>query len=116
MRRRLSIIVLILLLIGAGITVWKGSHRNDPVIRGKRLSAWLVDKASGDLRVRNQAIDAIREAGTNVLPLMVEMLQAQDSVIKQPSSGIIMGKDRASRKRTRCECDSFRNSGSLWHW
>src|SRR5713226_2266014 len=83
MRRRLSIIVFILLLIGAGVAVWKGSHPNDPVIRGKRLSAWLVDKASGDLRVRNQAIDAIREAGTNALPRMVEMLQAQDSIIKQ---------------------------------
>jgi hypothetical protein len=93
MRRRLSVIIFILLLIGAGVAVWKGSHANDPVIHGKRLSAWLVDKASGDLRVRNQAIDAIREAGTNGLPLMVEMLQAQDSVIKQTLVRLV-GKQR----------------------
>lgn len=55
----------------------------EPVYRGKPLSVWLKLEGSEESRLRNETIDAIRQAGTNSLPIMVEMLQSQDPVARR---------------------------------
>ncbi len=64
------------------------------------------------IRARLTQLAKSASFGGNESPVAA-MANAQRAAGFFPSSGIIMGKDPASRKRTRCEYDSFRNSGSL---
>lgn len=55
----------------------------EPVYRGKPLSVWLKLMGSKESELHKGAIDAIRQTGTNGLPMMVEMLQSQDPAARR---------------------------------
>ena len=63
------------------------SRAHEPVYQGKPLSAWLENYLGGDGQMatpeNERAADlAVRQIGTNALPLLVEMMGAKDSRLK----------------------------------
>lgn len=55
----------------------------EPSYQGKRLSAWMNDFNNEEKpEVRQKARDAVRQIGTNGLPLIIEYLSSQDSPAK----------------------------------
>jgi len=85
MNRAILALVGLALVIGGSFFVWKSFCTPDPVVRGQRLSRWLMvlSKDREGTGSYNAAVEAIHEAGTNGLPLMVCMLQIEDSSVSQ---------------------------------
>lgn len=75
-------------VMGGGFIFWESSRTPDPVVRGQRLSSWLMvlSKDPEGAESYKAAVEAIHEAGTNGLPLMVRMLQVEDSSIRQAAA------------------------------
>jgi len=81
-----------LLMVAFGTALWRTmqSRVSDPVFDGKPLSAWLRSYFDYDgmwprepLNGRKKQVDAaIRQIGTNSLPLLLSMLTAKDSRLK----------------------------------
>ena len=63
-------IVMIPLLIGPRVP--------DPHYQNKPLSAWLKDLGGGNREKQTRAEEAIRNIGTNALPMLLKELRAQD--------------------------------------
>jgi hypothetical protein len=84
--------LLSLLIIAFSAALWRTSHSrvSDPVFDGKPLSAWLRSYFDYDgmwprdpPESRTKQVDlAIRQIGTNSIPLLVSMLSAKDSRLK----------------------------------
>ncbi|HEY5910863.1 MAG TPA: hypothetical protein VJA21_09705 [Verrucomicrobiae bacterium] len=55
----------------------------EPVYQGKPLSVWLKLMGSKESELHKGAIDAIRQTGSNGLPMMVEILQSQDPTARR---------------------------------
>ena len=91
MNRAKLILIGLALLVVAGFFVWQSCHTPDPVVRGKRLSMWLMvlSKDHEGTAPYDAAVEAIREVGTNGLPLMVSMLQTEDSVLRQSAARLL---------------------------
>jgi HEAT repeat protein len=98
MLRWVHIALAVLLVMLAGVIAWhvfRASREREPVYQGKRLSGWLEtlydekkpigDRAEQAIRRQNirRVEQAIRQIGTNALPLLIEGLQAQDTKLKQ---------------------------------
>jgi hypothetical protein len=88
-RKRLQIAVAVLLVVVIGVIAWQSlrSREHEPVYRGKRLTFWLrgfdiSDNAPGKPNF-NESVDAVRDAGTNAFPLLLSMLRASDSSLRQ---------------------------------
>jgi HEAT repeat protein len=77
------------LTVLACVIVWTQIHSNGPVIRGRGVGDWLLvlSKANAETDAYNEAVRAVQETGTNALPLMLEMLQARDSALKDALGG-----------------------------
>lgn len=91
MNRATMALIGLALLMGAGFFVWQSCRTPDPVVRGQRLSKWLMvlsEEHEGSASY-DAAVEAIREAGTNGLPLMVCMLQTRDSVLSQSAARLL---------------------------
>ena len=73
----LSVIVAALLVI-AMIPLLIGSRVPDPRYQNKPLSAWLKDLGGGNRARQTRAEDAIKNIGTNALPMLLKELRAQD--------------------------------------
>src|SRR5258708_11082194 len=81
-----------LLIIAFSAALWRTWHSrvSDPVFDGKPLSAWLHSYFDYDgmwllepPASRTKQVDlAIREIGTNSIPLLVSMLNAKDSRLR----------------------------------
>ena len=86
MKPRLRIALILLLVAVLGGVVWGTRSQRVPVYQGKPLSFWLkgfeLDDYPGKPSV-NEAVEAVRDAGTNALPILLHMLQVRDSDWKQ---------------------------------
>jgi len=97
MRKRFRIALFILLAFAVGGIVWSAvqPHVPDPIYNGKPLSKWLKEAAGanmGFLKGKRTVEDlsgthepwnaAIRESGTNAIPLLLKNLRAEDSNLK----------------------------------
>ncbi|MBI3876530.1 MAG: HEAT repeat domain-containing protein [Verrucomicrobia bacterium] len=51
----------------------------EPRYEGRPLGDWLTDLNGPDAAKRQKAVAVIRQAGTNALPLLIEMIQARES-------------------------------------
>lgn len=81
--KKASYIVLLFLLGILSVSVARRvAPLREPVYHGEPLSAWLEDLNSTSLYTQDTAKAAIRELGTNTLPVLVQMLQSNDSHFK----------------------------------
>jgi hypothetical protein len=89
-RTKLTLISLAV-VTGGGFLLWLLSRPRDPVVRGQRLSNWLIvlSKEREGAAPYNAAVEAIREAGTSGLPVMIRMLQAEDSKLGQGAAALL---------------------------
>jgi hypothetical protein len=89
MRKWVYIALAVLLVILAGVIAWQGLRLREPVYQGKRLSVWLAQQgtnhfmATRDSEMDKQGQTAIRQIGTNALPMLIKRLRARDTRLKQ---------------------------------
>jgi hypothetical protein len=87
MRKRLPIVLGVLLLAVVGTIAWLSMRPDaeDPVCQGKRLSVWLgsYDPHTRYLSLSPEADEAVRQLGTNAIPLLLRRLRAKDSPFKE---------------------------------
>jgi len=87
MQKRVHIALAVLLVILVGLAAWLGLRQREPVYQGKGLSIWLESRYKGATKgnqdERQFAEQAIRQIGTNALPVLIEWLGAQDTRLKQ---------------------------------
>lgn len=83
-RKRGIILFLVLLVALAGWGISFALTPREPVYDGKPLSYWLkgYDPLEGSEPGRQQADQAVRQIGTNAIPLLLRMLREQDSPLK----------------------------------
>ena len=63
-----------------GVIAWQVAQPPDePVYKGKRLSAWLEPNS---VTAGQATEDAVRQAGTNAIPTLLRMLRAKESPMK----------------------------------
>ncbi len=85
-RKRIILATFIGLFLG-GMLVWWWPDPTDVVYQGKHLSCYLRNLQSKLPEKRGPAETAIRQLGTNALPFLCKMLQAQDSAFKRNGLG-----------------------------
>jgi HEAT repeat protein len=102
MNRAKIALVGLVLVVGGSFFVREFSLTRDPVIRGQRLSRWLMVLSSDreDSPSYNAAVEAVREAGTNGLPLMISMLQIKDSSARQAAAWVLRSQNIVHAKLT----------------
>lgn len=90
MRKQVQIALAVLLVAVVGVIAWPALQEPEPVYRGKRLSAWLLQYGTnhwveghwsvgrkGDLDT--QAENAIHQIGTNAIPTCLRIIATRDS-------------------------------------
>ena len=84
--RTIGLIVAAALL---GVGLFLALRPREPVYEGRRLSEWLGDfslrqkqDTEEPVERAKRAAEAVRQMGTNCLPVLLKMLQARDSVVK----------------------------------
>ena len=91
MQKRIQVALAVVLVTLACVMAWQLLSVREPLYQGKRLSAWLeAYKLHGVAGVESwqvreeqqQADEAVRQAGTNALPILLRMLRANDSALK----------------------------------
>jgi hypothetical protein len=87
--RKKSIILAVLAVAVLGGLCWLVLRPREPVYQGRRLSYWLeaydyeFKMAHFDDTARlAMAKEALRQAGTNAIPVLLQMLRAHDSALK----------------------------------
>lgn len=77
----------VLLVAGLGGLAWLVLRPCEPVYQGKPLSFWLGGyysiqrERTGDEASYNQGAKAVRQAGTNAIPILLRLLRAKDTVL-----------------------------------
>ena len=86
MPKRIYIALACLFIIVAGFLLWEGLHEREPTYKGLPLSEWLAPPVyTGslkymDLHARTDEADkAVRQIGSNAVPVLIRMLRAKDS-------------------------------------
>jgi hypothetical protein len=88
MRKRVYIALAVLLVALAGVITWQVLREREPVYQGKRLSAWLKQygtnhwAAGSGGELDKQAETAIRQIGTNAIPLYLSIITTRESPLK----------------------------------
>lgn len=88
MRKRVHIALAVLLVVLAGVIVWQVLRLREPVYQGKGLSVWLVQygtnhwSAGRGSEFDKQAETAIRQIGTNAIPMYLSIITTRESPIK----------------------------------
>jgi HEAT repeats len=85
MRKRVPIVLGVLLVFVLGTIAWLSLRPDaeDPVYQGKRLSVWMgSDPDDAARELTPGAKQAIRQLGTNAIPLLLRKLRAKDSPFK----------------------------------
>jgi hypothetical protein len=102
MNRAILTLIGLLLVIGGSFFVWESSRTTDPVVRGQRLSRWLIVLSTDreGTAPYTAAVEAIREAGTNGLPLMLRMLQTEDFSISRAVARALRNQHKVHAKWT----------------
>jgi HEAT repeat protein len=91
MRKPVQFALAVWLVAITGFIAWQvvRSREPEPVYQGKRLSVWLEQQytnhwsAGRDGELDKQTEAALKRIGTNALPLLLEMLHARDTTLKQ---------------------------------
>lgn len=74
MRKRVNIALAVSVVAALSLTVWRAFRQidtSDPVYQGKRLSQWLDDLGSQRPALAVSAWEAVRQIGTNAVPLLL---------------------------------------------
>jgi len=89
MRKRVQIALAVLFVAIVGGIAWQLLREREPVYQGRPLSAWLEQYGTNQWslgqngELEKQAETAIRQIGTNALPMLLERLRARDTRLKQ---------------------------------
>jgi HEAT repeat protein len=87
-QRRTKFIIALCLLAAIGGLAWILWRPREPVYQGKRLSHWL-EHYDGNFSTiteqswMRQADEAIRQIGTNAIPILLERIAEKDSALKK---------------------------------
>src|ERR1035437_1043795 len=82
MGTRVKIALAVLAVALVGVIVWQTWPR-EPVYEGKPLSFWLKGYTPRGLgEAEEKADDAVRQAGSNALPTLLQLVWAKDSALK----------------------------------
>ena len=98
MRKRYRIALAILLVAVAGVIGWQIFRFHEPVYHGKRLTGWLEQygtnhwSAGRNGELDKQAEAAIRQIGTNAIPLYLEMIATKQSPFSFKLSALVPAK------------------------
>jgi len=85
MRKRHRILLALLGVGIAGLIASQGLREREPVYQGKPLSVWLERYDEGDYVAVTQQLwkketdEAVRQIGTNAIPVLLRRLRAKDS-------------------------------------
>jgi HEAT repeat protein len=89
-RAKIAFAVLAVALVG--VIVWQAAQpgEREPVYEGKPLSAFLgecfrvapADSGTGNFLCVGEASQAVRQAGTNAIPVLLRLLRSRDSALK----------------------------------
>ena len=87
MRNRVYIALAVVLAMLAGGIAWQVLSQREPVYQGKPLRFWLRQWATTNLdggggNIGRQTEAAIRQLGTNVIPLYLDILTTRESALK----------------------------------
>jgi HEAT repeat protein len=91
MQKRLRTVLAVVLLAVLGAVAREGLRTREPEYQGKRLSQWMecfsVNRmgslGADDLRLPRAAL---AQAGTNAIPVLLHMLQAEESLVSRTMS------------------------------
>lgn len=84
-RKRVHIALAVLLVVLVSVTAWEVLRPSEPepVYQGKALRVWLSDNfiawGRQDGRAQDVAQEAIRQIGTNAIPVLLKMMRRKDS-------------------------------------
>jgi HEAT repeat protein len=84
LRRKRNILIVALLVAVAGWLAWLSLQPGEPVYEGKPLSFWLHGYDSrgqisiNNLKMHQEADDAVHDAGSKAVPTLLRLLQADD--------------------------------------
>jgi len=73
----------------AGVIAWQLLQEHEPVYQGEPLSFWLNKYGDGNYvgigaqLAKSEADEAVRQIGTNAIPLLLQRLQTQDSAFSE---------------------------------
>ncbi len=83
MSKRLRVPLALALVAVLGWVAWQALPQREPHYLGKPLSFWLKGFDHGYNEPRkpsfDESVEAVRQAGTNALPILLRMLRARDS-------------------------------------
>ncbi|MDB6110263.1 MAG: repeat protein [Pedosphaera sp.] len=79
MRKRYRILLVVLLVAVVGGLAWQVLRQREPVFQGQPLSVWLRADRHREYNPGQGPEDAIRESGTNAIPVLLRSLRAKDS-------------------------------------
>jgi hypothetical protein len=86
MKPRLRIALILFLVAVFGVVFWQTLPVGEPVYQGKPLGFWLeafdMDNFPGKPNF-NEAVDAVRDADSNAVPILLRTLRVSDSDWKQ---------------------------------
>src|ERR1043166_198291 len=84
MTKRSILVLALALVIVVGAAAWQVHSSREPVYEGRRLSVWLEEfnKTGGTRDSNRKAREAIRQIGTNAIPILLATLRCEDSRFK----------------------------------
>src|SRR5947209_2980083 len=84
MTKRSILVLAFALVTVVGAVAWQVLSYREPVYEGRRLSVWLEEfnKTGGTRDSTRKAREAIRQIGTNALPILLATLRSEDSGFK----------------------------------
>ena len=87
-RRKRFVALVVLALLAATSVAWVFSRRVEPVYDGRPLTFWAQQYGSNNWRsggknLARGAEFAIQQIGTNAIPFLLDLMQAQDSDLKK---------------------------------
>jgi hypothetical protein len=102
-RRILLAAMLVILLVGFA---WWLLRPREPSYQGKSLSAWLAHSTVYGLDSPD-AIEAVRQIGTNAIPTLIRMLRANDSPLRTKSIELLDRQDLVRVKIIRARDENY---------
>jgi HEAT repeat protein len=86
-RTKRYVVLVVLVFLVATSVGWLVLRRTEPVSKGKPLSAWAQQYGSnnwaGRKEMAREAENAIRQIGTNAIPVLLGWMEARDSGLKK---------------------------------
>jgi hypothetical protein len=108
MRKRFGILFPVALIAILGVVCLIFLHPQETVYQGKQFAFWLDrycwnfrDESSNGIRERNQAEAAMRQIGTNGIPVLLEMIRARNSHWREKANTLTLRVGEAERCSSR---------------